>query len=336
MQMKRRAPESGRGVCGLPGSQGTAAGCLGVLASAALLGLGLPAQPPALANPAESCSLLSGSPRVLKEGFKWSEGPAWISAKGHWVFSDVMGDKQYTITPEGTLQEFRTPSGYANGNAVMSGGMIVSAQHDRKLTALTPTGKVSSVLAATYQGKKLNSPNDVAIAAGGGIWFTDPPMGIIGYGPKKEPQELPFQGVFRLKGGSLELMDSSMGLPNGLGFSPDGKYLYVSDTKDNTIVRFAVNPSSGKLSDKKLFARLEPVPGGGKDGAADGLRVDRTGNVWASGPGGITVLSPEGTTRCRIPFQAHVSNLAFGGKNTTFILVTSADKVFLLEGPKRF
>jgi len=247
-----------------------------------------------------------------------------------------MGDKQYTITPGGKLKEFRTPSGFANGNAVMSNGTIVSAQHDRKLTALTPTGKVSSVLAATYQGKKLNSPNDVAIAAGGGIWFTDPPMGIIGYGPKKEPQELPFQGVFRLKGGSLELMDSSMGLPNGLGFSPDGKFLYVSDTKDNTIVRFAVNPSSGKLSDKKLFARLEPIPGGGKEGAADGLRVDRTGNVWASGPGGITVLSSEGTTRCRIPFQAHVSNLSFGGRDTTFILVTSADKVFLLEGRKKF
>jgi gluconolactonase len=247
-----------------------------------------------------------------------------------------MGDKQFTITADGKLREFRAPSGFANGNALMKNGMVASAQHDRKLVALTPSGQLVRVLAETFNGKKLNSPNDVAVAADGSLWFTDPPMGITGYGPKKEPQELAFQGVFRLKGTQLSVMDDSLGLPNGIGFSPDGRSLYVSDTKSSSLVRFNVDTRTGQLSGKTVFATLERVPGGGKEGAADGLRVDRKGNVWASGPGGITVLSAKGTTLCQIPFENHVSNLSFGGRDGKSMVVTSADKVYIMRGVQPF
>lgn len=307
-----------------------AAATIGFLAGA------LPLGAPVEAMPASACRLLSSSPTVLKDGFKWSEGPAWLPLKERWVFSDVMGDKQFTITADGKLEDFRTPSGYANGNAVMKNGMVASAQHDRKLVELTPSGKVVGILADTYNGKKLNSPNDVAVAADGSLWFTDPPLGITGYGPKKEPQELSFQGVFRLQGKKLTVMDDSLDLPNGIGFSPNGKELYISDTKTSSIVRFNVDSRTSKLSDKTTFASLKRVPGGGKEGAADGLRVDRKGNIWASGPGGITVLSAKGKTICQIPFENHVSNMSFGGRDGRSMVITSADKLYILSGAEKF
>ncbi|MFM7314444.1 MAG: SMP-30/gluconolactonase/LRE family protein [Cyanobium sp.] len=316
----------------LLGSTAIAGACLGLAAPVVL------SAPPSSAQgqTARSCPGISEAPRLLKDGFRWSEGPIWVASEQHWVFSDVMGDRQYTITPAGSLKVFRQPSGYANGNNLSPKGFLVSAQHDRQLVAVNLNGKVLRVLANSYQGKKLNSPNGVAIAADDSIWFTDPPMGINGYGPVKAPQELPYQGVFRLSRGQLTLMDASFGLPNGIAFAPDGRRLYVSDTKDNSISVFRVSADSTHLKDKRLFARLTPVPGGGKDGVADGLKVDHAGNVWATGPGGITVFDPSGSIRCQIPFPAHVADLAFGGRNGNLILVASADKLYLIKGKQAF
>jgi len=284
----------------------------------------------ARASDAIRCPWFQASPSLLKDGFRWSEGPVWVASEQHWIFSDVMGDSQFTITPDGTLKPFRTPSGYANGNNLASTGYVITAQHDRQLVALDRQGRLIQVLANSYDGKKLNSPNGIAIAPDGAIWFTDPPMGISGYGPVKAAQELPFQGVFRLKQNTLSLMDSSLHLPNGIAFSNDGKRLYVSDTKTNDIYVFEVSPTDGSLTRKRLFVSLKPIAGGGQEGVADGLKVDRRGNLWATGPGGISVFDAAGQLQCQIPFPGHVADLSFGGAKGNLVLVASADKLYLM------
>lgn len=279
---------------------------------------------------------LSGM-KPLKIGFKWTEGPAWDPKAQRWIFSDLMGETEYGITASGQLTALRQPAGYPNGHALLPDGRFVVAQHDRTLGIVNGDGSGFRVIAATFQGKKLNSPNDVAVAKNGDVYFTDPTFGLEGYGPVKAAPDLSFKGVYRLRNGNLTVINDALKIPNGIGLNPSESLLYVSDTSNNNVYTINLAEYNGKpLPAKPLFV-FEQIKGGHiAANASDGLRVDRDGNIWATGPGGIGVFTAQGKPICSIPFPDHVANLAPGGANNTNILVTSADKVYLLTLRKPF
>jgi len=304
-----------------------------------LLGLSVIAgqltMPPSVASsPMQNvpCPQFVSAIKPLKIGFKWTEGPAWDPKADRWIFSDLMGETEYGITPTGTLTTLRAPAGYPNGHALLPSGNFVVAQHDRTLGTVNGDGSGYQVIASTFQGKKLNSPNDVVVSKTGDIFFTDPTFGLEGYGPVKAKPDLSFKGVYRVRDGKLELVNDQLAIPNGVGLSPDDKTLYVSDTSDNAIYTIDVASFSGKpVAASKLFTFSQIKGGHISANASDGLRVDSKGNIWATGPGGIAVFTSSGKELCAIPFHDHVANLAPGGRMNKQILVTSADKVILID-----
>jgi len=267
-------------------------------------------------------------PAVLASGFRFTEGPAW-SPRGHFIFSDIQANTVYRIDAAGKAEPWRKPSGHANGNAFDAAGNLWTAQHDRRVTRTSPSGE-TVVVADSFEGRKLNSPNDLAIDGRGHVWFTDPPFGIQGNGPEVAPEEQKVRGVYRIAGGSPELMTGALKLPNGIAFSPDHRWLYVAEGADGWVYRFAVG-ASGTLGSRQPFARIAPVPG--QAPMVDGLKVDPAGRLWMTGPNKLGVFSAQGEPLCELPVGegAHLSNLAFGGADGRSILLTVTDKVMLLR-----
>lgn len=269
----------------------------------------------------------SGAPKPFADGFTFTEGPAW-SPKGYFIFSDVPKNTIFKIGRKGKISVLQSPSGYGNGNTFSPDGVRYTARHDRSV-GVTPLNGVSTKIITEYGGKKLNSPNDIIRAKDGAIWFTDPDFGITGYGPEKATPEQPVQGVYRWKDGKLTLMISNLGKPNGLAFTPGEKALIVSDTATYKIYRYEVL-ADGSLDQGKPFGEIPAAPGANP--IADGLKIDRQGNVWAAGSKSIGIFTPDGALACRLTIEsAHVSNLAFGGKRGTDVLVTANDKIFMLK-----
>jgi gluconolactonase len=290
----------------------------------------------ASAMPSAGCPQYVSSIKPLKIGFKWTEGPAWDPANQRWIFSDLMGQTEYGISANGTLTKLRD-AGYPNGHALLPAGNFVVAQHDRTLGTVNGDGSNFKVIASTFNGKKLNSPNDVAVAKNGDIYFTDPTFGLEGYGPVKAKPDLSFKGVYRVRDGKLSLINDQLAIPNGIGLSPDEKTLYISDTSNNAVYTLNLAEYTGKpIAAKELFVFKQIKGGHIAANASDGLRVDSKGNIWATGPGGIAVFTPAGKEICGIPFHDHVANLAPGGSQNMQILVTSADKVFLINLKEQF
>jgi gluconolactonase len=205
------------------------------------------------------------------------------------------------------------------------------AQHDRTLNTAKGNGEGFALLFDTYEGKKLNSPNDVSVGSDDSIYFTDPPFGIQGFGPEKAESAQGFSGVFKVSNGSIQLLNKDLATPNGLAISNDQNTLYISDTGTNSIFTLDLSRFQGVPITAEKFAELKPIDGGGESHGPDGLRVATDGSIWASGKGGINVLKSDGALTCSIPFTNHVSNLAFGGMNGKKILVTSADKVYTIN-----
>jgi gluconolactonase len=283
-----------------------------------------------LVHAVDACNtvLIGMQPNVLASGFQYTEGPAWDRRNGRFVFSDIGANTIYAVSSDGKVVPVLKPSGYANGNAFDAAGNLWSARHDRKL-ARTDAAGASTVVVEQYEGRRLNSPNDLVIAKDGSVLFTDPPFGIQGYGPEKAEEEQAVRGVYRLKDGKLTLLTGDLKLPNGLALSPDGRSLYVGDTADGTVYRFRM-AANGRLSERQAFARIEPAAG--KTPMVDGLKVDRDGNVWATGPESIGVFSSQGVLLCRVALEGgHVSNLAFGGKDGRDLLITYSDKLLTLR-----
>lgn len=279
---------------------------------------------------ADQCGavLESLTPRQVAAGFQYVEGPAWDARAASFVFSDIAGNTVYQIGADGKPGVRRAQSGYANGNAFDRDGNLWSAQHNRTLTRTTREG-VSSVVLDQFEGKPLNSPNDLAIAADGAVWFTDPPFGIQGYGPVKAEEQQAVRGVYRYRNGVTQLMSGALTLPNGIAFSPEQTHLYVADTADGTVYRFAV-AADGALSGKTAFATLAPAAG--QTPMVDGIRTDSQGNLWMTGPASIGVFSAKGEQLCRLPIAGgHVSNLAFGGADGRDVLITVTDHLVSLR-----
>jgi len=274
----------------------------------------------------------------LAEGFNWSEGPVWLD--GAVLFSDVpenvihrwregMTTAEVFLRPSGLLTPtagFREPG--SNGLALDRQGRLLVCQHGERRIARYEHGRFVAV-ADRFEGKRFNSPNDLAVRRNGDIYFTDPPYGLekLNESPLKE---LPHNGVYRVTAeGRVTLLTKALTFPNGIGFSPDERTLYVavSDGRAPRIVAFEVRPD-GTLGGERMFFDALPLRGPGVRGSCDGLKVDREGNLWATGPGGVLVISPAGKLLGRILTGQATGNCAWGGDGSD--LYITAD-MFLLR-----
>lgn len=257
----------------------------------------------------------------LSDGFKFTEGPVWYPS-GFLLFSDIPADTIYKWVPNRKPSIFRRPAGNPNGNTLDKQGRLITAQHNRQLTRTEKNGKIT-ILAERYQGKRLNSPNDIAVKSDGSIYFTDPPYGI-----QKEQEELGFYGIYRWKpDATLTLLNKEMVRPNGIAFSPDEKKLYVSDSEKLHIRVFDVQ-SDGTLTNSKVFAELT----GPKDkGVPDGMKVDTKGNIYCSGSGGVWIFSPTGQLLDKIAVPQSVTNLAWGDKDYKTLYITAGNSIYRIR-----
>lgn len=282
-------------------------------------------------------TIVPPNPKLYKlaEGFKFTEGPVWVN-DGYLLFSDPNSNRIYKYEPENeALSVFRERSGYSgadiaeygqpgsNGLTLDSQGRLTINEHgNHRVTRLEPDGRLT-VLADSYHGKRLNSPNDLVYKSDGSLYFTDPPFGLPKFfdDPRKE---LPFSGIYRWQNGKLDLLATDLTGPNGLAFSPDEKYLYVGDwdEKKKIVMRYVVQ-DDGTLDAGSVFFDMTAAPG---EDAIDGLKVDEQGNVYASGPGGLWVLSPQGKHLGTIKPPKHPHNFAWGDADgrTLYIAARSA------------
>jgi gluconolactonase len=265
----------------------------------------------------------------LHTGVMWAEGPVYFADLGVLLFSDVPGEKILMHVEGQPTTIFRQPSGNANGNTRDRQGRLITCESgNRRLTRTELDGRIT-VLADRFEGKRLNSPNDVVVNSDGSLWFTDPDYGILSdYTGNKAPSELGRRCVFHLDSrGSLSIASDELSKPNGLAFSPDEKILFVADsgsTHDpqgpHEIVAFDVS-AEGALTKRRTFAIIDP-------GVPDGLRVDVDGNIWTSAADGVHCIAPDGELIGKILVPETVTNLAFGGPKRNRLFITAATSLY--------
>ncbi|NBC95129.1 MAG: SMP-30/gluconolactonase/LRE family protein [Deinococcus-Thermus bacterium] len=273
--------------------------------------------------------IVAGPPAPVVEGFGFTEGPIWHPTE-HWlVFSDIAESRQYRWSEADGLGPFRLPSNQANGNCFDTKGRVVSCEHaSSQLVRHAHGGKLVEVLAADYDGRELNSPNDVVCDARGRIWFTDPSFGRIraDLGILRD-QEQPCQGVYRLDpDGTLALVIADMRQPNGLCFSNDDRRLFVNDSWGPHIRVFDV-AEDGSLSGGAVWAEVT----GEGEGVPDGMKCDLEGRIWCNGPGGVHVFSPGGAWIGRVPMPEKVTNFCWGGAGGRSLFVTGVSTLWRVE-----
>ena len=265
--------------------------------------------------------------------FDWSEGPTWDRKGGFLLFSDIPRNSVMKWKEGEGVSLFLKPSGYtgavpygrepgSNGLLMDAQGRLLSAEHgDRRISILYPDGG-KRTLADNYQGKRLNSPNDLALHSSGNVYFTDPPYGLPD-NVKDRRKELDFQGVYRVTPqGEVTLLTKEMTRPNGIAFSPDEKTLYVAQSDPQKAIWMAYPmKADGTIGPGKVFADVTSMVGKMK-GLPDGLKVDRAGNLWATGPGGVHVFSPDGTALGRIETGEATANCAWGDDGSTLYITT--------------
>ncbi len=280
----------------------------------------------------------------VAEGFTFTEGPVWVSAtdksEGYLLFSDPNDNLIYRLTAEGEVSVFRAKSGYtggdigeyhqpgSNGLTLDKQGRLTINQHgNRRVIRVEPRGNIT-VLADRYQGKRLNSPNDLVYKSDGALYFTDPPFGLpkVFDDPRKE---LPYSGVYRAFNGSIQLVSTDLTGPNGLAFSPDERYLYVGnwDPRKKVVMRYEVQPD-GSLANGSVFYDMTHAPG---EDALDGIKVDQQGNLYVCGPGGIWILSPEGKYLGLIKGPEDPHNLAWGDDDGKTLYITALTGIYRIR-----
>ncbi len=265
----------------------------------------------------------------LYTGTLWAEGPAWNGAGRYLVWSDIPNNVQMRwLEEDGHITVFRNPSGYSNGNTFDYEGRELSCEHGgRRVVRYEPNGTVT-VIADKFEGKRLNSPNDIAVHPDGSIWFTDPTYGINGnYEGFKAAKELK-EAVYRVdsKTGQMDKIYDEMDGPNGICFSPDYKKVYVADTGTGREIR--VWDVDGKtVRNGKRFIQLD-VPGSGAPAAADGIRCDADGNIWAGARPGVQIITSGGDRIGIIRLPENCANICFGGTKRNRLFMAASQSLY--------
>ena len=272
----------------------------------------------------------------LYTGTLWSEGPAWNGVGRYLVWSDIPNNVQMRWTEEdGRVTVFRNPSGYSNGNTFDFEGRQLSCEHGGRRVARYEYDGTVTTIADKFQGKRLNSPNDIAVHPDGSIWFTDPPYGINGnYEGFRADKELK-EAVYRVdpKTGQMDKITDEMNGPNGICFSPDYKKVYVADTGTGREVR--VWDVDGKtVRNGKRFVQLK-VPGDGSPGtgnpaAADGIRCDVDGNLWCGALPGVQIVAPSGDPIGVIYLPENCANICFGGTKRNRLFMAASQSLYVV------
>jgi gluconolactonase len=298
--------------------------------------------------------IIPDQPRLEKvatgPGFTWTEGPVWIPA-GYLLFAEIPSNSIRKWTPGAGVSVFMQPSGWkestpytghepgSNGMTLDSRGRLTVAGHAQRdvwrLEQMNPKAQVTA-LADTYEGKRLNSPNDLVYKSDGTLYFTDPPYGL----PKLDSdptKQLPFSGVYRLPGAlshkpgappdraQLQLLVKDLPRPNGICFSPDEKYLYVNNSEPKKLwMRYTVK-ADGTLTDGKV---LFDASSDKRVGAPDGMKVDQSGNLYSAGPAGVWIISPEGKHIGTLEIPERVGNVAWGGADHKTLYVAASSSIY--------
>lgn len=260
---------------------------------------------------------------TMGSGFGFTEGPVWDKADFVWV-SDEELNKIFRLYPDGHREEM-IALGDPDGNTYDHEHRLIDcASVLRAIIRLSEDGKSYSTLASQYQGKRFNSPNDVVLGPDGAFYFTDPTLDL----PKGQPQEIPFQGVYRLDAkGEVRLLTKDLAQPNGLAFSPDGKLFYVDDSEKKNILVYHFH-KDGTISDGRVFGTEEGNP---HEGVPDGMRLDRAGNIFVTGPKGIWVWSPAGVHLGTVELPEQPANLSWGGPDNSVLYITATTSVYKLK-----
>ena len=273
---------------------------------------------------------------VIGEGYIWSEGPVWVKSGGYLLFSDIPNNVVHRYKQGEGVREYLKPSGYtgkearggevgSNGLTLDAQGTLVLAQHgDRRIARMdAPLAKPQAAfvtLAARYQGKRFNSPNDLVFKSNGDLYFTDP-----AYGLEKQwedpAREIPFAGVYRRRPtGEVTLMTSDMTRPNGIAFSPDERRIYVAQSDPKAAIwRVFDMKTDGTFGDSRVLFDATSMAGS-RRGLPDGLKIDAEGNLWATGPGGVLIITPEGKHLGTIMTGQATANCAFGDDGRTLYM----------------
>ncbi len=289
----------------------------------------------------------------LTEGHKWTEGPVWKKPSrqdeaGFLLYSDIPNNAIYKWQEGKGDAQFLKPAGYTgtatfdgkepgtNGLTYNKDGLLVSCEHgDRRIAQLAADGKTKTTLADKYNGKRFNSPNDLVFKANGDLYFTDPPYGL----PKgaDDPQrELDFCGVYRLaKDGKVTLLTKEITRPNGIAFSPDEKKLYVASSDPDKAIWMVYDvKADGTLGAGKVFKDVTAWVKEKRPGLPDGMKVDKAGNLWATGPGGVHVFAPDGTHLGSIETGVPTANCAFGDDGATLYITANTALIRVKTGTK--
>jgi gluconolactonase len=267
----------------------------------------------------------------LATGFDWVEGPVWFGDADCLLFSDIPNNRIMRWSPSLGITVFREPSNFSNGHTRDKQGRLISCEHGKRRVTRTEYDGSITVIADSYLGKRLNSPNDVVVKSDGSIWFTDPHYGIMtDYEGYKAAQELPCN-VYRVDAntGQMIVVLTDFACPNGLAFSPDEKRLYVSDTgrmfeNDPTHIRAFDIDSRGRLSGENVFHIIG-------QGLSDGMRVDSDGNLWSSAGDGVHCINPSGQLLGKILVPEVVSNLCFGGRGKHRLFITATTSLYAIS-----
>ncbi len=262
---------------------------------------------------------------TLAEGFQFTEGPIWHPIEKHLTFSDIPNNRMHRWSEAAGVTVYRHPSNLANGNAYDKQGRILTCEHGTSRVVREELDGTIEVLASHWEGKELNSPNDIVVRSDGDIFFTDPTFGRAAQTGISRPVELDFTGVYKIDGksGELRLLRRDFTQPNGLAFTQDERILYIADTPQMHIRKFAV-AADGSLTGGEVFAESS----GQGAGAPDGLKVDSEDNVYCCGPGGVHIYAPDGVCLGVIQTAAFCANFTWGDDDFHMFYMTSSNHLY--------